>query len=147
MGDLVMNRRNFTSTVVGALIGVALGARAQTVRVWRIGYLSAGARPADGGPPPALRQALRALGYVDGQNVTYIARFAEASGGERLRACAAELIAMKVDLVVTLGGWPARVVRDATSTIPVVFVGAADPEGVVIGTLARPGGNVTGFSD
>ena len=146
MGHPVMNRRNFAGAVVGAVLGVALGARAQTGRVWRIGYLSAGPRPADGAPPPALRQALRELGYVDGQNVTYISRWAEARG-ERLPALASELIALKVDLVVTLGGWPARVVKDATSTIPVVFVGAANPEGVVSGTLARPSGNVTGFSD
>jgi len=140
-----MNRRNFASAVVGAVLGVALSAKAQTDRVWRIGYLSAGPRPADGAPPPELREALRELGYVDGQNVTYIGRWAEAKG-DRLPALASELVAMKVDLVVTLGGWPARVVKEATSTIPVVFVGAADPEGVV-GSLARPIGNATGFTD
>ena len=124
-----------------------MGAKAQTGRVWRIGYLDPGPRPADGASPAALREALKELGYIDGQNVTYVGRWAEAAGWERLLTLASELIAMKVDVVVTTGGRPAEAVKVASSTIPVVFVGAADPEGVVGPNLARPIGNATGFTD
>ena len=114
--------------------------------MWRIGYLEAGPRPADGAPPGALRQALKKLGYVDGKNVTYVGRCAGAER-EQLLALASELIAMKVDVVVTLGGRAASAVMVASSTMPVVFIGAADPEGVVGPNLARPIGNATGFTD
>lgn len=140
-----MKRRTFFAV---ALLAAVFDAEAQqSGRVWRIGYLSAGPSPADRAPPSALRQALRELGYVEGQNVAYVGRWAEARMN-RLPDLAAELIDLKVDLVVTLGGYPARVLSQATSTIPVIFVGAADPERVgLIGTLARPAGNVTGFAD
>ena len=146
-GDSVMKRRTFFAVAGVGLLGVFEAVAQQTQRVWRIGYLSAGPAPADRSPPLALRQALRDLGYSEGHEVTYIGRWAEARM-DRLPDLAAELIDLKVDLVVTLGGYPARVLSRATSTIPVIFVGAADPERVgLIGTLARPAGNVTGFAD
>ena len=143
-----MHRRMFMSSVASATLAVALGAGAQqSGKVWRIGYLAAGPQPLDGAPPTALREALRALGYVEGRNVTYVGRWAEARS-ERLPTLAAELVGLKVDLIVTFGGKTALAVKQATSTTPIVFVGAPDPVGVgLVASLARPGGNVTGFAD
>src|SRR5438093_13432670 len=94
-------------------IARALSAQAQqTGKVWRIGYLAAGARPPDGAPPAALRQALQELGYVDVQNVIYAGRWAEGRS-ERLPALAAELVGLKVDLIVTFGGKAAHAVKEA----------------------------------
>ena len=119
----------------------------QPAKVWRIGYLTASARPSDGAPPAALRQALAELGYVDGQNVIYVGRWAEGRS-ERLPALAAELIGLNVDLIIAFGGGTsAEAAKKATSTIPIVFVGAGDPVGVgLIASLSRPGGNITGIS-
>ena len=143
-----MDRRSFIGTVAGALIVAPLGTEAQqTGKVWRIGYLGAGARPPDGAPPAALRQALQELGYVDGRNVSYAGRWAEARS-ERLPALAAELVGLNVDLIVVFGGKAAHAVKEATATIPIVFVGGGDPVAVgLIASLSRPGGNITGISD
>jgi len=143
-----MDRRIFIASVASATLTVALGAGAQqSGKVWRLGYLDLGAEPPDGAPPAALREALQALGYVDGRNVIYVSRWADARG-ERLPTLAAELVGLKVDLVVTVGGRTTFAVKQATSTIPIVFVGAPDPVGVgLVASLARPDGNVTGFSD
>ena len=141
-------RRRFIGMVAGVLLAAPLATYAQQPRrVWRIGYLSAGARPPDGAPPAPLREALRELGYADGQNIVYAGRWAEARS-ERLPALAAELVGLKADLIVTLGGKTALAVKEATSTIPIVFVGAGDPVGIgLIASFSRPGGNVTGVSD
>jgi putative ABC transport system substrate-binding protein len=143
-----MKRRTFIRAFASTLLAVPLAAEAQqTGKVWRIGYLGAAARPPDGAPPAALRQALQELGYVDGRNVTYAGRWAEART-ERLPALAAELVGLKVDLIVTFGGKTALAVKEATATIPIVFVGAGDPVGIgLIASLSRPGGSVTGISD
>jgi ABC-type uncharacterized transport system substrate-binding protein len=94
-----------------------------------------------------LRQALRELGYVEGTNVTYEARYAEAKR-ERFPALAAELVGLKVDLIMTRGGPAAEAVKEATSTIPIVIIGAGDAVATgLIASLARSGGNVTGISD
>ena len=142
-----MKRRTFFAVAGVALLGSLEAVAQQKQRVWRIGYLSAGPAPPDRSPPLALTQALRELGYGDRQEVTYIGRWAEARMN-RVPDLAAELIDLKVDLVVTNGGYPARVLMRQTSTIPIIFVGAADPERVgLVGNLARPGGNVTGFAN
>jgi putative ABC transport system substrate-binding protein len=91
---------------------------------------------------------MRALGYVEGQNVAYEARFAEGKM-ERLPDLAGELVRLKVDVIVTQG-WPATVAaKQATSTIPIVMAPAAGDAAAagLIASLARPGGNVTGLSD
>jgi len=143
-----MDRRIFIASVASATLTVALDAGAQqSGKVWRLGSLALGSEPPDGAPPAALREALQALGYVDGRNVIYVSRWAEARG-ERLPTLAAELVGLKVDLVVTVGGRTTFAVKQATSTTPIVFVGAPDPVGVgLVASLARPGGNVTGFAD
>jgi putative ABC transport system substrate-binding protein len=113
----------------------------------RVGFLTGGARPPDGAVPPVLRQALKDLGYVEGQNVAYVGRWADARQ-ERLPALAVELVGEKVDVIVTAGGPATAASRQATSTIPIVMalVGDADSLGL-INSLAHPGGNVTGVTD
>jgi len=143
-----MDRRRFIGAVGGTFVALPriVGAQ-QATRVWRIGYFAAGVRPSDGAPPPALVQALRELGYVDGQNVTYFCRWAEARS-ERLPALAAEFAALKVDLIVTFGGKAAQALQAAVSTVPIVFIGSGDPVGVgLVASMSRPGGNITGISD
>lgn len=143
-----MERRTFLSSIVGSLLAMPLAAQTQQAgKAWRIGYLAAGPRPPDGAPPAALRQALQELGYVDGQNVTYAGRWAEGRS-ERLPELAAELVASKIDVAVTLGWKTAAALKQASSAIPIVFVGAGDAAGTgLIASLSRPGGNVTGVSD
>ena len=80
----MMSRRTVILVVAGSLLAAPFASHAQKpAKVWRIGFLAGGARPADGAPPAALRQALEELGYVDGRNVTYVGRWAEAKS-ERL---------------------------------------------------------------
>ena len=117
----------------------------QAAKPPRIGYLATnlGANPH---PPEAFRQGLRDLGYVEGRNVVIEYRDAEGKF-ERLPALAAELVALKVDVIVAPGTPSALVAKRATGTIPIVFPVAIDPvtSGLVT-SLARPGGNVTGLS-
>jgi putative ABC transport system substrate-binding protein len=116
-------------------------------KVWRVGFLSGTARPPDGLPPRALRDALRDLGYVEPQNVAYVGRWAEAQNG-RMPGLAAELVGAGVDVIVTTG-WPATTAaRQASTSIPIVMsqVGDADSLGF-IESFARPGGNITGVTD
>jgi putative ABC transport system substrate-binding protein len=119
----------------------------QPAKVWRIGFLQGGARPADGLPPAALRKALTELGYAEGKNVMYEARWAEGKL-TRLPELAAELVQRRVDAIVVLG-WPAtQAVKRATSTIPIVIGGGGDAvESGLVASLSRPGANLTGMSD
>lgn len=130
------------------MLGVSRWVIAQPAdKVWRVGYLSPGARPPDGGPPTVFRQSMRDLGYVEGRNVLYVARFAE---GKRdgMDVLASELAGLKPDVIVTLGFPSAESAKRATGTIPIVITGAGDPVGTgLIATLARPGANLTGISD
>jgi putative tryptophan/tyrosine transport system substrate-binding protein len=143
-----MDRRRFIGAAAGTFLAMPLAAMAQQpARAWRIGYLAAGPRPPDGAPPVALRQALQELGYVDGQNLTYVGRWGEARS-ERLPVLAAEMAALKVDVIVTFGGKAAQTIQAATSTIPIVFIGSGDPVGVgLVASMSRPGRNITGISD
>ena len=144
----MMNRRSFLAGVALALASAPRRARAQQRgRTWRVGFLSGGAPPPDGRPPVGLRQGLMELGYVDGQNVVYVGRWAEAKQ-DRLPGLAAELVAMKVDVIVTAGGPASSAAKQAGPSIPIVLgnVGDADSIGL-IDSLARPGGNVTGVTD
>src|SRR6266511_2408730 len=119
----------------------------QAAKVPRIGYLAF-----NPGTSPHLREAflqgLRDLGYVEGRNVVIEYRSAEGKP-ERFPALAAELVALKVDVIVTGGGTPtALAAKQATRTIPIVFASAGDPvaDGLIT-SLARPGGNITGSSN
>jgi len=147
-GDPMISRRVFISMMAGGLLAAPLAAEAQPAgKVWRIGYLANGARTPDGGPPAALRQALLELGSVEGKTVTYAGRWAEAKR-DRLPGLVAELVDLKVDLIVTLGGPAAEAAKEATSTIPIVIASTGDAVGIgLIASLARPGGNITGITD
>jgi putative ABC transport system substrate-binding protein len=138
------------ATVALALLVVAaaLAAEAQpAAKMWRIGFLSPGAQPPDALPPTALREGLQELGYVDGKNVTFISRWAEAKS-DRLPRLADEIVRSNVDLVVAVGGAPSGAAKAATSTLPIVMVAAGDAVGIgLVASLARPGGNVTGITD
>ena len=136
------------SVAVGILSLPFLAAAQPAQKVFLVGHLSAAGRTPDGAPPRALREGLRGLGYVEGQNIAYQARFAEAKV-ERLPDLAAELVRLKVDVLVTQGGLAAAAAKRATSTIPIVMAlasGDAVATGL-IASLARPGNNITGLTD
>jgi putative ABC transport system substrate-binding protein len=142
-----MNRRE-TIIALAALGYVPFAAEAQqAAKVARIGYLVTNLA-ANPHLPEAFRQGLRDLGYVEGRNVVIEYRDAEGKP-ERIPALAAELVALKVDVIVTGGGTLAALTAmQATKTIPIVFAGVGDPVGSgLVTSLARPGGNVTGLSN
>ncbi len=115
-------------------------------KVYRIGYLTAATSALDAPRFESLRRGLRNLGWVEGQNVTFERRVAEAQG-DQLLALAAELVQLQPDVVVTYAEPPSRAMADATSTIPIVFATHADPVGTrLVASFAHPGGNVTGVS-
>jgi putative ABC transport system substrate-binding protein len=96
----------------------------------------------------AFHRGLSEAGYIEGQNVAIECRWAE-DHKDRLPALAVDLVARKVDLIVTSGGSPpVRAAKAATSTIPIFFIGVADPVATgLVSSLARPGGSITGFSN
>jgi putative ABC transport system substrate-binding protein len=141
-----VKRREFITLLGGAAAVWPLGASAQqTAKVARIGFLTSGLA-INPHLPEAFRRGLRALGYVEGRNVVIEYRDAEGKL-ERFPALAAELVALKVDVIVATNVPQAMAAIHATSTLPIVFAAAADPvaSGLVT-SLARPGGNVTGLS-
>jgi putative ABC transport system substrate-binding protein len=142
-------RRRELMLLLGGAMTAARGLRAQQKAMPVIGFLHIGAPGARVDPQvAAFGQGLGEAGYVEGKNVTIEYRWA-AGSYERLPVLAAELVGRKVDLIVTAGGTPAALAaKSATSTIPIVFNFVSDPvaAGLVTG-LARPGGNLTGFSN
>jgi ABC-type uncharacterized transport system substrate-binding protein len=118
----------------------------QPTKVPRIGYLFGASLSADSARIPAFRQGLRELGYVEGKNIIIEYRYAEGKF-DRLPALAAELVRLKVDIIVTAGPIPTRAAKEATITIPIVMAQDSDPVGNgFVASLARPGGNITGLS-
>jgi putative ABC transport system substrate-binding protein len=141
-----MERRAFMAMLTGGIVAAPLAAEAQQAgKVARIGYLSPNLA-ASPHTHEAFRQGLRDLGYVEGRNLVIEYRDAEGKF-ERLPALAAELVALKVDVIVAPNTVAALAAKQATRTLPIVFAVAADPvtSGFVT-SLARPGGNVTGLS-
>jgi putative tryptophan/tyrosine transport system substrate-binding protein len=142
-----MERRKFMATMAGGFLAAPLAAEAQqAAKVPRIGLLTLNLA-ASPHLREALLQGLRDLGYVEGRNLVIEYRDAEGKL-ERFPALAAELAALKVDVIVTAGGTPAALAaKQATRTLPIVFAGVGDAvaSGLVT-SLARPGGNVTGLS-
>jgi len=134
---------------VVVLLAVAVIAEAQQPKkVFRIGYLASTDAARESARFEAIRLALRERGYVEGQNIATDYRYAEGKL-DRLPEFAAELVRLKVDIILVTGGDQAiRAAKDATKTIPIVMIGAsADPvEAGVVDSLARPGGNMTGFT-
>jgi putative ABC transport system substrate-binding protein len=142
-----MDRRMFIDRVAGGLLAALLASCAQAQsKVWRIGVLETVSTELNAANLNALRQGLRELGYVEGQNL--IIEYRSADGrSERFADLAAELVGLKVDLLVTRGTPASLAAKRATQTIPVVMANAGEPvETGLVTSLARPGGNVTGLS-
>ena len=142
-----MDRRAFLGALTGVFAAAPLAASAQpAVKMRRIGYLVSGASSGNAPLLEALRQALRELGWVEGQNIVIEYRFAEGQF-DRLPALAAGLVRLNVDIIVAAPTPAAVAARNATGTIPIVIINVGDPVGLgLIASLARPGGNVTGIS-
>jgi len=141
-----MNRRNFMLLLGGAMTA-ARALRAQQKGMPVIGYLDPGSPGAFAPYAAPFNQGLSETGYVDGKNVMIEYRWAE-SRLDQLPALAAELVGRDVDVIVASGGFlSALAAKHATSSIPIVFTGVSDPVGSgLVVSLARPGGNLTGFS-
>src|SRR5215510_5866790 len=141
-------KKKITVLTLGALLfALCVSAEAQQpAKVPRIGYLSTNSLSAIAARAEAFRQGLRELGYVEGKNIIIEWRSAEGEN-DRLPALAAELVRLKVDVIVTAGPTQTRADKAATSTIPIVMANDGNPVGDgFVASLARPGGNITGLS-
>jgi putative ABC transport system substrate-binding protein len=141
-----MNKKIFPLLAILILASVHLAGAQQAKKVARIGTLSAGTPSAQAPYTEAFRQGLRDLGYIEGQNIAIEHRYAQQKL-DRFPALTAELLSLKVDVIVTGGAAGTRSARQATSTIPIVMAQDPDPVGSgFVSSLARPGGNITGLS-
>ena len=142
-----MRKRFFGLALSTMLYALCLPVEAQQAeKVPRIGYLSGSPPSAVAQLNEAFRQGLRELGYMEGKNIIIEWRSGEGKR-DRLPALAAELVRLKVDLIVTAGPLVTRAAKEATSTIPIVMAQDPDPVGNgFVASLVRPGGNITGLS-
>jgi putative ABC transport system substrate-binding protein len=147
-----MDRRRFLLTSLATVLTSPLAGAAQRAeKVWRIGLLVPGLPPGcgrDTRPAPllALENGLRELGYVEMRNYVLVPRCAVREGDEMVNA-ARDLIGQHVDVVMVGSNELAEALKKVTTTVPVVFIAVADPEeSGLVASLARPGGNMTGFS-
>jgi putative ABC transport system substrate-binding protein len=143
----LMKKNSFRLTLCAALFALCSSGEAQQpTRIPRIGFLITSSPSAIAPRMDAFRQGLRELGYVEGKNIVIERRHAEGKS-DRLPALAAELVSLKVDIILTSGPTATRPAKEATSTIPIVMTFDDDPVGSgFVASLARPGGNVTGLS-
>jgi putative tryptophan/tyrosine transport system substrate-binding protein len=141
------SRRAFLAGLGASLLAASSTAEAQVAgTVPTIGFVEAGSASVNRHFADAFRQGLKELGYVEGQNIVIEERWAEGRN-ERFPALLADLLRLRIDVIVQASGAGALAAKRATTTVPIVFVGASDPvdNGLVI-SLARPGGNLTGLS-
>jgi putative ABC transport system substrate-binding protein len=141
-----MRRRDFVAAIGAIALVWPRGGQTQQAAMPVIGYLNSGSPGPSAPNVAAFRRGLNEAGYIEGQNLAIEYRWAEGSY-DRLPALAADLVSRRVDLIVAGGGIPpALAAKSATSTIPILFTGVGDPVGVgLVASLARPGGNLTGF--
>jgi len=143
-----MNKVGWSSILVAAMLLVTAGLAAaqQPTKMSRIGFLTAGSSSTIPARIDAFRQGLRELGYVEDKNIVIEWRFAEGKL-DRLSALVAELVRLKVDVILSAGAAVTRPAKEATRTIPIVMAQDTDPVGNgFVASLARPGGNITGLS-
>jgi putative ABC transport system substrate-binding protein len=142
-----MNRRTAIRRLATFFLTTASLAEAQQAgKIFRIGFLDASTASGSAVLVDAFREEMRKLGWIEGKNITIEYRFAEQKN-ERLPEFAADLVRLKVDLIVVAGTTAALPAKRATTTIPIVMANVADPVGAgLVASLARPGGNITGFS-
>jgi putative ABC transport system substrate-binding protein len=143
-----MNRKFVVFVLATTLLTTVSFAKAQqTKKIPRIGFLGGGSSSTHKVPLDAFRQGLRELGYIEGQNIAIEYRYAEGKA-ERFADLAAELVRLRLDVIVTAGTQVTLAVKQASSTIPIVVGGAGDLVGAgLVASLARPGGNVTGSTN
>jgi putative ABC transport system substrate-binding protein len=144
-----MKKVGWSSILAATLVlvfGVA-GDAQQPGKIFRIGYLGNSTASGSASVVDAFRQELSKLGWIEGKNITIEYRFAENKGPERLTELAADLVGLKVDLIVASAPPSVSAAKNATSAIPIVITNTVDPVGAgFVASLARPGGNVTGVS-
>ena len=149
------HRRKLVIALGGSALTALFAARAQQPaapagppgKIWRIGYLTASSRAASILVYTALMRRLRELGYVEGGNLVIEARYADQDDA-RLPGLAAELVQLKVDLIIAIANFATSAAKAATTTIPIVMPLTNDPVGNgYVNSLARPGGNITGLAD
>jgi putative tryptophan/tyrosine transport system substrate-binding protein len=142
-----MKRKIAVRTLSALLLAFCFSAEAQqSAKITRIGYLDAVSLSVNAAPVEAFRQGLRKLGYAEGKNIFIEWRSADGKL-DRLPALAAELVHLKVDIIVTGGRSATRAAKEATSTTPIVMTQDSDPvANGFVASLARPGGNITGLS-
>jgi putative ABC transport system substrate-binding protein len=138
-----VRRREFITLLGGGAMWPLAAHAQQAERVYRVGFLR-------NGPPPktfieGFRQGLRELGYVEGQNISI--DYGLADSADQLPDAAAELVRRNVNVIIASGTPPVAAAKNATPTIPIVFVASIDPITTgMVASLARPGGNITGFA-
>jgi putative ABC transport system substrate-binding protein len=141
-----MNKPASILCAVILLVGATIAEAQERGKIFRIGFLDPTNASGSAVLVDAFRQELSKLGWIEGKNIAFEYRFAEQKP-ERVAELAAELVRLKVDLIVTTGVPPALAAKKATSTIPIVMGGVTDPVALgLVASLARPGGNVTGLS-
>jgi putative tryptophan/tyrosine transport system substrate-binding protein len=142
----LLKRREFITLLGGAVAAWPLAVRAQQGKMPTIGFLGANTPSAESQWIAAFVQRLRELGWIEGRTVAIEYRWAEGRA-ERAAEIAAELVRLKVDVIVTYATTPALAAKQATSAIPIVLATSGDPVGTgLVANLARPGGNITGSS-
>ena len=141
----MISRRAFIGGVATTVVMISCVVTAQAGKTPRIGFLGNSTAALEANLIGPWREGLRDFGYVEGQNVAVEYRWAEGRY-ERFPALIAELLALKVDVIVTAGTPAAQAVKRATSTIPLVMIAVGDPVGTrLVSSLGRPGGNATGL--
>jgi putative tryptophan/tyrosine transport system substrate-binding protein len=141
-----MRRREFITMLGGAAAAWPIGARAQTAKAARIGFLGLASASSHASRTAAFRAGLSDLGWIEGRNLLIEFRWAEGNY-DRLPMLAEELLRLNIEVLVTHGAAGALAAKKATSTIPIVITAVGDMQALgLVSSLSRPGGNITGLS-